>query len=1455
MSSIDDVLLLPMKVDAFVLNEAVCSGDETLGAKIAPITQPNYTFLRLTDSYIQSDILNQTDLYYVTPADCNSRFTDLGTGAKHANREGVYVHWTVPRPYRTGTRVTQASNIPEDPKDGTKPPVADPSSTSYQELPNRWLIVRFIPDMTTILPAEMQSVVPQVDAWIVESDRKSKLDQLNDSVDLQVDVSPFIAAAEGVAAKIDDQAEVFIGYKESASTWTEPETPGNPPKKPRVVLSLLNSSNQLFTDFQPHNSNVLSIVDTFTYGVKDGKNTVPTKVDYAQASYYVIGWHMDPAQDPMYVSAADSAKADPRSARMTPLGIDLGPQSATAMLNWEAEKDSARILCHGAMYDVIWDSKNLPKNVPANDACKHLTQDLPISIGATPIDALLAYVRAHMQTDAGTVQELETSLHSLHALLRSQDDGVESQREAKDLLVNTNFSLNEGGLAFHLSESTSQGAGQKPILDPPLDKIRQDLQTLNSTQKLLDASLRKLKYMKWKLFSLWWTYMSNVEGKTKDNMSNSKTEVEAHMKKANTLVKSVISLNKTIESLKSKIPGVMSAVDSHFAQQKDPTMTIGGIKSGWPFDFLEKLRVRIAAQIVNEVVDPASPANSAKKSAYVESLLATAKKLPAELQDAATVLLKEFNYIQPENIANVVVGDNAVLPLYHDQDLAYGNMQDSERPWRDRWGETQPWLPLFLEWEVEYTDVPFEYWSLEERTTTNARANPKLRYGIKSDVVLYDLAPQPADPNKGKESDKKVDGANQKKANPPPAPILTNTRKLSGRVLILPQPNFSLQAKVKQLISQTPTKILEQLLKDDKDGDKLSALKNQLYRLQFLSAPLSGFNNHLVTLLQGSHIKPNTRPPGETNRPLSDALDKGAGFGIPELTMIGTQSDLTPYGFQVQLSDDEPPFHPVSHGQFKLTKVNIIDKFGQAIHAAKPTPAIHKQPRIYPILSEFYEPQIVPKPPATEDNTVNGIEKDDPGKCEFAQVTPRINQMARLNSTFVTLNTASPKKSDVLSWQPVDDWTNPIWGWIVTNYADCGIQLFTSDGEFYREIRFGGPSGTQDSPAWLPFPPPANSSTTTNTWQQTLLETFAQLLTNKSYLQAVVWMLDGASKISAPAPSAYAEFLNSVIGRPIALVNMGWWLELATAPYENQSKLNTLTPGIALCGDSGTKAKSSSGDNTKQGAETSQTSTEDVYNFQIKFGDKDRMYDGLIGYFDGVEGDQQNQSLDMDNLLQMATIKTFFTEVPEENTTYDKTKDPRKSINTTTYPSFQAQYVDPAQYVEDASSYEAARQLHMSVFGAMVDPFVPIHAYSSILPIQALTLPPWTWQEAMKNMTGFFHMGPLLVTSDVPVYNPQYKLAADYSWSTAQQSAGSSVGIPAISQADWAWLQPYIDPAVEAQIQSAKSKGSDSGEALDPTAYMSLGIAKVDATPGFENGPYTAIEGYLQLKKPIMRSS
>ena len=68
-------LLCPLKLDAFAFSKKTCESDNYC---IAPITQPNYTFLRLHDNLIIPDILDHVDLHSVKPANLNPRATDLG---------------------------------------------------------------------------------------------------------------------------------------------------------------------------------------------------------------------------------------------------------------------------------------------------------------------------------------------------------------------------------------------------------------------------------------------------------------------------------------------------------------------------------------------------------------------------------------------------------------------------------------------------------------------------------------------------------------------------------------------------------------------------------------------------------------------------------------------------------------------------------------------------------------------------------------------------------------------------------------------------------------------------------------------------------------------------------------------------------------------------------------------------------------------------------------------------------------------------------------------------------------------------------------------------------------------------------------------------------------------------------------------------------------------------------
>jgi hypothetical protein len=117
--------------------------------------------------------------------------------------------------------------------------------------------------------------------------------------------------------------------------------------------------------------------------------------------------------------------------------------------------------------------------------------------------------------------------------------------------------------------------------------------------------------------------------------------------------------------------------------------------------------------------------------------------------------------------------------------------------------------------------------------------------------------------------------------------------------------------------------------------------------------------------------------------------------------------------------------------------------------------------------------------------------------------------------------------------------------------------------------------------------------------------------------------------------------------------------------------------------------------------------------------------------------------------------------------------------------------------------------------------------------VRELSLPPYTWQKAFEKMDAFFHMGPLLVTQDVPTA-PSKKTTS----SEADNPPTFAVKIPSLTVAKWDWLQPYAKPEADEKTELEK--------AID---YKVFPVAQVDLKARIEKGPYTAVEGFLQIRK------
>lgn len=1410
-------IAVPVHLDAFALSPPCC--DEGVASRIAPYTQPNYTALRLDSHLLQHDILDHVDLHNSRPAAANPRISSIG-GSSKFNRLGVHLQWSLPRLYRT------ANASGRDPTIAGAPDGKDATQPVFRQIPNRWLVVRRLKN------PQRPKGVDEFTSWVVESDAVRNIKTIAPDVDLESEVSPFVSYA-GNPDQLDvfnKQTEWFVGQKIELSKLAT--TPAREYLKDGVTV--MTSSNPIFADYALHNTNVLSVIDNFSYPLnKSDGNNFDSQASYlkkALCDYFVLGWHQDPEDDPL------NNNADTIKTRLDKLLLTLSPQ-----LNPTSEDLSllgnktipARILVHGAIYDVRYNFDKRPAKSLVDIAARNFGPDTtmePLSLGTTPLDGILTFLDAHKQSDPTAAsmeaakffdeqaKDLPKYVLELSTLLYAAGDDYDSRVQAQDLIAQQNYAKSDGGSHWTFSVGGTGPASAMPALDGkpkmPTQAQLDRLAEINEMQTRLDVAKRKLKGCQWNLFAEWFKFKSEYIDEL--NKDTAKVRHDAYKKVVDPLLSKIPQLQDLIADLEGgrvlqydknrkiirgsdrkpimknitgKITAKRTEVDCKqstkdpFQQRSDPTLTIAGVDSGWPENVTDKLQVRTDTELTSTKADldavdaifAATPNGRPKLTLPItpdpaSQLDLTARKILAECLRTSNMTTTNGKGTAPK-----ITGFQA-------------------------WDEKNPFAPLFIEWEAIYYHIDKDQWDVQLRPSPVGHAHPQVRYTLKDLLVSSDPA-------------KILDNASKNQ---------NNFRTISGRALISPQPRYSLESVVVQVLdSKSPD-----IPADIKD-DVITDLKSKIRELNFISAPLSGLTNHLLTRCEGAHVRPNVRVQGEVNYALkaADASDINIDVDVA-IPMIDAESALTPYGGLMAFSKAQyahNPFKPVTHGQFMFTKLNIVDKFGQAIslpfQKRRRVREVNPPPvAVHPCLSDYLTPDVVNTRVNDNRGTLNTVFPIDSqtvgdGKwpqCPFAQLTPSINQEARINGSFLKRDTnTSP-------WREVTDYEPPIWGWIIINYADNGLQFFLGDGRFYREIRRGGVQGTNLSTKWLPYGPPDASDdpahdpfSGSNSPEIAQMDELIDLFVGSSdpndtaslYLLAFANMINEAIKNMPFPPSSYAGFANAIVGKPLALVNVGWSIELAAPPIEPQFQSDDLSTDRAKWGDGEPGILD--------------------YNFPLKIGDKDRNFDGVVGYYNSDNSAKPSASSSPTN---WSKLFTYFVpaEIPPP-----KTAPSFANLDPANFLSLKPYYIDPEPSI--TPSITVARCSKYTVTSLLMDPYTPIHGYSPILPTKKLTLPSWTVQSAMDKMHAFFRLGPILVTDNVPsTFTEAGALLKNVDGSIVNKHA---VKLPVSGRkGTWNWLQPYVQD------------GDDNG-----TQFAKMGVDEDLGNLKFEPAPYTFLEGYLEL--------
>jgi hypothetical protein len=901
------------------------------------------------------------------------------------SRTGVYLHWSLPRGYRSGT--SAAANTTDKQSNGQSTDISNPAPV-FRKVPNRWLVVRVLRK-----PYPPNANLPPLEAWVINSDQLRTIDDKDfgknsdGGFDIQTEVSPFVSYDGDPTASnvLHGQAAKYIGCKTSLNSWSEDG-------RPSVPLTIFNSSNPLFPDYTLHNANVFSVKDNFQYGDNQ-------YLKHAECDYLVVGWHSSTDDGPL---GANGIKGDLNS-RVEAFLCSLPSGTDDDTKN---NPSTTSVLVHSAIYNVVFDRAVKP-DVLAETYAENFTAKIdmePLSVGTTPLDSLMTFLQAHQGDVADEERILGKGSNSIAAkllaisdLMYATEDDYDSRIKASDLIYSHNFKGSGGGFAWHYDKKKDKD-GPPPVPSSQKDSNGMSevdyLARLNELQQVVDIAERVRATEQWSLFAIFFQFCSDPL----------QSELTAYFN----LVQALYNTNATKESKIRTIEAVrdfaQTEIDrindtanggSHplvqarkiaqepFYARSDPTITVAGIDSGWPVGYLNDVPIRFGGSL------PTSP-------------------------DSRIVnLLSKFQL--PSNSGNIVP---TIARLLSEGLTSSVNTSLGFKQWTG-----QPFCPVFVEWEATFYNVEFnkDNWKVDLQsspvTTNNAT---QVRYINPN--PLYDVS----NPNK----DPRMD-----------------TRAISGRFLVLPQPTFALSAVVKQILSTAGLHLPVMPDGTDLNDPKVQQkLVDDVSTLKFVSGDLSGFTDYLRTLGTGSHVKPNVRVQGvNTVQPLADAYspDVGGKIGLSKehFQKMEAQTAKTPFAFLEDFSSvARQPFKGVQHGQLAITKLNIVDKFGQVISAplphrtprqAPPTPAMSEF--VHPCLSDQLCPSLIPNPDKPKEFILNTIYRtrdvatsSGGRESPFIQITPAINQPARINSCF--LKQDNPSQGQSLAWQTCTDWENPIFG-------------------------------------------------------------------------------------------------------------------------------------------------------------------------------------------------------------------------------------------------------------------------------------------------------------------------------------------------------------------------------------------------------------------------------------------
>ncbi|MCS0634709.1 hypothetical protein NX801_03345 [Streptomyces sp. LP05-1] len=1067
-------LIVPVRVEALAVNERVRQ------AEVFQRWEANYALTRLHLSPEPPPFSN-TDTAFTGDPD----------------REGVYLHWQLPRALTHGTGGGPVAREPGPGGAATPGTGAEAAGAPvFPLVPNRWLVVR---------QAVAASGERRETGWVVESDH----------LDPAGGTSPYLHPGDGSLTRIGRRVDLADG------AWTEPGTPGG------LFLTAVGPGLPTFAAYQPYNADVFSVHD---------RTDDLDPLTAWRLNYLVAGWYGDPAADPL---AGDAA------ARMAALAWTAGGPVPPG----------ARTLCHGTVIDLAWQRRGGP--LPASDQPDYLT----VGIGNTTehatgalLDPGAAFDPAGPEDPAPLARLLAAAHHGLLDTLDAPDGEHRAQRAEHTSW----FTPDPAGHTWVLEDAgqRNDGAPATPRAPRAVRETRAAvLAGLNADQAAHDRAERELASARRRLYDLWWAAgLPKVPDAPGERAGAYREDLRARLADATDLA---ARLRERVAELRRRIPWgntpeeLAAAITAYQEQHSlDPATTVLKRSVLPPYQLPNDPVVVLKATKAQPAPPPPEgsgatpepypdePDASAGDGPDEEPLLCrwpdqlvtgvrvagtevsappAALPQPPNLPEPAGLgavllsLLGELCHLAPSDAPTLAraagyQGDLGALAgaMGDPAANAVGTPGAYTAAWR------QPWSPLFFEWQAEYHPID---WRDDDPRAEDTAAHWE-----------FD----------GYEYHWRGTGAHS-------VPLT-----LSGRQFLTPAAGTTLAGALRQYARTHPgphTPALRALARRAEDSglfsQQLTGFTAQLAARSTTPAALTPFTvpeDDLRTALTEAAARALPPDPGPRPRPftgwaapLFQQLRAGQ-FAVARLAVVDR--------FGHTLPAVKPDPRAVQRARYAAT----TDVTGVG------TPARAFAPRLPPELTPSLRD---PDHPDRGHHTVN-----PPTWYRFVQLTPRLPQPARVHFTLLDARDDTTELPTA-----ADPATTPVAAWLVPGHLDRTLSCYAPDGRPLGQLRTTLPPDGRPRVTWQALPYSGHTDLESLRADHAQLYAFLTGLTDPArgrgvlggFLDAIGLVLDTVAPTGDAGP---AHTTAPLVGRPLALCRARLDLDLDGPPYTDPSWRN-----------------------------------------------------------------------------------------------------------------------------------------------------------------------------------------------------------------------------------------------------------------------------------------------------------